>query len=501
MARAKSTGAEASKNPDPLVEYGATGLKQFAGYIREEFLRDLQGYRGIRMFREMRDNDPLIGGIFFGMEQLTKKVNFSVEPASEDPDDQLAAAFVDSCLTDMEMTWTEFLSDVLTFWQYGWSVHEIVYKFRQGVNEDPRYNSKYEDGMMGWRKFAGRGQETMLHWEFDESGDAVALIQLLPTGGSLLRVPLKKCLHFRTRLIKNNPEGVSILRNAYTSYFYKKRLQEIEAIGIERDLCGLPVAWVPPRLLSKEASSSDKAQLEAFKKMVRDTVRNEQEGFVMPLIYDPKSGNKLYDLTLLSTGGRRQIDISPVVDRYDQRIASSMLAQWILLGAGSQQGRGSNAQSTNQTDMFALAIEGYLDIITGEMNRQAVPDLLRYNELKGSCMVKHGDVTRRDITQFAQYVTSMVGAMVITPDENLESVAREEGGLPPKPGALPNDVNEGGEALAGLGSAGGDTRTAAGGAGEAQGQGGDAYSYYIPGQQVGKRARKVGKLLRERKNR
>ena len=103
--------------------------------------------------------------------------------------------------------------------------------------------------MIGWRKFAGRAQETLLHWEFDESGDATAMVQLLPTGGPLLSVPLSKCLHFVTVPLKNSPEGRSILRNAYVPYVRKKRIEEIEAIGIERDLAGLPVAWVPPEIL------------------------------------------------------------------------------------------------------------------------------------------------------------------------------------------------------------------------------------------------------------
>ena len=40
----------------------------------------------------------------------------------------------------------------------------------------------------------------------------------------------------------DNPEGRSILRNAYFSWYFEKKIAEIEGIGIARDLAGLPRA-------------------------------------------------------------------------------------------------------------------------------------------------------------------------------------------------------------------------------------------------------------------
>lgn len=62
------------------------------------------------------------------------------------------------------------------------------------------------------------------------------------------RIPMSKAMLFRTESVKDNPEGRSILRNAYRSWYFKRRIQEIEAIGIERDLAGLPVIHAPERL-------------------------------------------------------------------------------------------------------------------------------------------------------------------------------------------------------------------------------------------------------------
>ncbi len=85
-------------------------------------------------------------------------------------------------------------------------------------------------------------------------------------------------MHFVTTPLKNSPEGRSILRNAYTSYYRKEKIEEIEAIGIERDLAGLPIKWVPPEIHQASATPDPKATLTAIQKMVRDTAFNEQAG-------------------------------------------------------------------------------------------------------------------------------------------------------------------------------------------------------------------------------
>lgn len=439
MARAKPAKTASG---DAFLEFGATGLKQYSGYVREEWLRDLVGRQGILMLREMRDNDPIIGAIFFAIEMLLRGVSFHVEGASTSSDDQESADFVQSCLADMEVAWPSLLAEILSFLHYGWSVHETVYKIRRGDDPDPRYNSRYDDGMIGWRKFAIRAQETCLHWVFDTSGDATHLIQLLPTGGPLLSVPLEKCIHVKTTPYKGNPEGRPIIRNAYTSYYYKKKIMELEAIGVQRDLTGLPIAWIPTDIMKTLATPEQKAQFEAWKKIARDVSRNEQEGLVLPLAFDDK-GNKKFDFTLLATGGRRQFPTDDIIQRYDTRIAQTVLGDFITLGGG---GHGSYAQSRNKTDMFSVAVKAYLDLITAEFNRKAIPDLLRLNGLKGNVQLAAGDIARRDLHELGNYIFQLAQAGILIPDETLEAHAREEAGLPAPAQDGSRDITQGGDA-------------------------------------------------------
>ena len=245
MTRTKFTKSSSKPN---LSEIGTSGLSHSGGVISEEFLRQLAGLRGIRTFAEMRDNDDTVGAMLFIIDKLLRNVKWTVTPADTSSEALECAEFQESCMHDMEHSWGDFISEILSMLTFGWSTHEIVYKIRSGMDTDnPSYYSEYEDNKVGWRKLPIRCQETLHRWILNESGDVIGIEQMPPLG-SLIQIPSSKLLHFKTQSYKNNPMGRSILRNAYRSWFFKKRIEEIEGVGLERDLAGLPVAYVPSEL-------------------------------------------------------------------------------------------------------------------------------------------------------------------------------------------------------------------------------------------------------------
>lgn len=412
-----------------FIEVGNTGLDRAAGYIYEEQLPQLQGLRGTRTYKEMRDNDPVIGSILFAIEMLIRQVEWTVEPASSEEPDIEAADFLKSCMDDMSTPWSDTISEILSMLVFGWSLHEIVYKRRMGKTNDPTTRSKYDDGRIGWRKLPIRAQETLNDWEFDEAGDAIAMWQLGPPDYKLVKIPMDKALLFRTLARKGNPEGRSVLRNAYRPWYYKKNIESIEGIGIERDLAGLPVAWVPPELLDVNASANDKAVLAEIKKIVRNIRRDEQEGIVFPLAYD-EGGHKVFDMTLLSTGGRRQFDTDAIVQRYDSRIAMTVLADFILLGTKNV---GSFALSSSKTELFAVALGAWLCSISDVFNRYAVPRLFELNAFNVNELPKivPGDIEAIPLDELGTYINALASAgMPLFPNEELEKYLLKLGGLP-----------------------------------------------------------------------
>lgn len=415
------------------MEVGSSGLHQYGGEIRNDFLRQLQGKQAYANYREMADNDPVVGAMLHSIEMMIRSVDWNIEPS--DPEDQRAideAEFVSTCMSDMSDSWVDTLASIMGFLVYGFSYHEIVYKRRQGFTKDPRTRSKHNDGRIGWRKLPIRSQETIERWELDESGGIQGAYQNDPNsaqrGATFL--PIEKCLLFRTTTKMNNPQGRSILRNAFTSWYYKRRIQEIEAIGIERDLAGLPVALVPPQMLSDAATAGERAALDAIKQIVRNIKRDEQEGVVFPLAYDPETGNKAFDLTLLSTGGRRQFDTDAIIARYDQRIAMTVLADFLLLG---HEKVGSQALSVSKVELFVRSLDAYLSEIAEVFNQHAIPRLMRINGVSEEFAPYLTFATPKsvDLDQVGSFITSMAQAGApLFPDDVLETHLRSLAGLP-----------------------------------------------------------------------
>lgn len=415
-----------------LKEIGRTGAKRYGGFFQEEFLRELQGRRGVEVYKEMSENSDVIGAILYAIEMLIRQASWTVQPGGPTAKDQEAADFIQSCMDDMSDTWTDTISEILSFLTYGWSAHELVYKRRAGKSRDPRLKSKYTDGLIGWQKLPIRAQETLWEWEYDDSDNLLGMTQMPPPRFEIISIPIERLLLFKTKSRKGNPEGRSILRNAYRSWYFKKRIQEIEGIGVERDLAGFPVLTAPPDMNIWDEEDPDMAAVRVqAEKIVQNIRRDSMEGMVKP------DGWKL---ELLSTGGRRQFDTNAIVERYDTRIAMTVLADFVLLG---HQQVGSFALSSDKTHMFALAVDAYLDIIVETFNNKAIPSLIDLNEeyfsgITGYPKLAHGDIEGADIQALGTFVRDMTGAGVLTPDDELEKYIREAAGLPKRLDTMPH---------------------------------------------------------------
>lgn len=609
--------------PNPYEEIGASGLVQYGGFVRDEFLPQLQGQRGLRTYREMWDNDPVVGGMVFMIQMLMRKVEWRVEPPEAptvagivearekehmrlieqrrqaqqaelmntpgqgsgassmapgaspgastgggdpqqggwghtadapggaspvdpqhepafheplnaprpapaaaspaglpgdrprtlpgpqdpgsdteaggfrkfplqktlvtkaegsgmnagdldtlpvgpfpmDPETQepmvfpdgtgpfgqpspqereaeYLAAFVESCLHDCADSWSDIVSQIVTMIVFGFSFHEIVYKIRRGPNVDsPVQGSKYNDGWVGWAKIAGRAQETVHRWEFDDNGNTVGMWQLAPPKFQLKYIPLAKALLFVTSGYKQNPQGRSVLRSAYRPWYLKKRIEELEAIGIERNLAGLPVAYVPYQWMSISATQEEQQALAEVKKVVRNIRMDEQAGLVFPTILDYDTKHPLFSFELLSAGSgssSKVIDTDKVISRYDQRIAMVALVDFIMLGMESM---GSRSLADTKADLFTTALEAWLSVIADVFNNQAIPRLMMMNGKNPamSPQLTFGKLSRISLTEIAALLTALAGAGAdLFPDPILEDRIREEAGLPPK--AATNDL-------------------------------------------------------------
>jgi hypothetical protein len=402
---------------------GVAGDNTYNGQIRaDEFLPELRGKKAIRKYREMRDNDSTIGAVMYATEQVLRDVDLKVMPANDSAEAKEEAEFVESVLDDMDHTLDDHIAESLSNLSYGFAWFEVIYKRRNGPTErSDKRRSKYTDGRMGVRKIAIRAPWTISRFDVDhQTGDVKGIYQDGSGYNNSNYIPTRKSLYYRTTTINGDPAGRSILRNAYTSYEYVNNLQSIEAIAVERELAGIPVARIPAEYLSGDATAAQSGFVNNLQSILRDVKFNEQGYIILPSdTYPDKDGaptnQKLVDVELMSSSGSRNIDIDPIVRRYQHDIARSVLSEFLMLGGGNT---GSYALSKSKTDLFLRALESYIQAIVDVLNKQLVERLWELNGLNYDMMptIVAGDVAPHDLREIAAFLRNLNGADINVSD-------------------------------------------------------------------------------------
>ena len=247
-------------------------------------------------------------------------------------------------------------------------------------------------------------------------------------GGEEIFLPIEKCLLFRTDISKGNPEGRSLLRSAILPYEFSKRLKEFEAIGIERNLAGMPVMKVPPEILSPTADSRSRATRIALEKWITQVRMDEYWGGLLPAEVDKEGNPTGYKFELVSASGR-PMDTDPIIRRYQTEMLMLFRTQFLALGTGAT---GSFALADSQTNLFSVALGAIMQSIQQVINTFLIPRRQRMNNIDPALDPKivHGDLESRDLSALASYMQSLTTAGHITPNDKLEHRLLEMADLP-----------------------------------------------------------------------
>src|SRR5687768_5903822 len=99
--------------PNIYKVIGKPGLKAYGGRVFEEFLPELDWINGRKVYKEMWNNDPVVRGIMFSIEQLLRKVSWRVVTYNESANNVRDADFINECIHDMTTTWLGTLSQAM----------------------------------------------------------------------------------------------------------------------------------------------------------------------------------------------------------------------------------------------------------------------------------------------------------------------------------------------------------------------------------------------------
>lgn len=314
-----------------LGEYGFVGLKMSNGWIMEESRRDLRWPWSTQTFKQMA-MDATIASAIAVYEMQIARVPWYVKPHPEATEEEKKRAkIIETMMTDMEHSWFEFIKEVSSVFTFGFCVNEKVYRRRTYSN-----GSKYNDNYIGIKKLPVRSQDTISRWLWtDDSRELVGVEQVFTYVDTFkasnevpykVTIPRNKFLLFRTNAKRNNPNGQSPLVACYVAWKIKSTLEETEAVGMTRDLRGVPVLEIPPRYMSPDASEDERRVYEYYQTMIRNLHKNEQTGIILPNAYDPESKQKLFEFNLLGVNGQKTFDSNAIITRWNNAILTALFA-------------------------------------------------------------------------------------------------------------------------------------------------------------------------------
>lgn len=376
-------GRSPSKRKTSEAVYGAN-YYAFGGTFgyqpRGEYLEFSLGMPMARDLRRMFLMDDTVGAMTWVMSTTLQQTRWKHVPQVDGEDalnDEKAvemARFADTLLLDMGESWASHVEQCCEMLWSGYLPFEIVTKQRDGKN------SRFKDYYYGIRKLPLLDPLSVNGWVYDNEGDVTHIMQ----SGANRPIPIWKVNLYATFATEANPAGRSMLQGAWRSWHLKTKVQDSEAIGIDRDLCGLPVFKVPESLLEQadEIGDDGKPTIDAQKaqariqraiKAVSDMRFNRSGGLLMPsdTFSEETDGDRtpMYDFKLVSTAGQRSIDTRTVIRDYDRSISRIAMMQFLHLGDRST---GSYGLSDDQSSMAMRSLTAFANIISNEWNRKVL---------------------------------------------------------------------------------------------------------------------------------
>jgi phage gp29-like protein len=386
---------------------GASGTWNTFGFIsNEEYLPQLLWRRGIEVYDHMRRSDASIQAMLKVVKHPLLAATWDIEPASDEEFDQYVARHVRNELFDRNVRWNPFLHDTLGKCDFGFSVFEKSYELTTGEKQT-RVGIKE----LGWRK-----QWSILRWAM--SNDEPGVTQELLSGP--VDIPQEKLLTFVNDKEGDNYQGISLLRYVYKAWDFKKQIENLMMVDMQRSL-GFPIVEYNP-----QASKNDQEKMENVLKNFRS---HERQYMFMP------EGKFKFDWAKIESNVKNFL---PILEYLQKEIDKSVLAQFLDLG-GSKGSGGSRALSQDHSQLFEKALEAIADEIVDELNANLIQQLcdLNWSQMpNGYPKIVYSNIGDRNVVELGDALNKIGSVDMLTPDPDMENKIRQIMDLPD----LPDDI-------------------------------------------------------------
>lgn len=328
---------------------------------------------------------------------------WTIEAASESPEDQKIAEFVKWSLEQIAGTFRNKLEDIYTAIDYGYSISEMSYKVVE--HGDYKLNITIKD-------IKTRDPE-FIHFELDPHGNIKKIIQDVEIGRDI-ELARDRAIVYSHNLEFANPYGRADCQFVYKNFIAKKWIMRFWNIALERFGMGLTVAKYPRGMVDQKTA-------------LKNVLKNLQ---AKTSIIIPKD----IEIEILNAIKGGKMAYEAAMDKHNTMMARAMLVP-DLLGFSETKG-GSYALGKKHFDVFLWVLEKLgKDTEETIVNEQIIKRLvdLNYSNVTKYPKFKFAPLTEDDKFEIAKIWKDLVQARAVRSGPEDEDYTRQLLGYPETP--------------------------------------------------------------------
>ncbi len=376
------------------------GSEEFSP-IFEEVFSELRPPSGLSKFKNMEDNEPIIGGLMTRFANVFKSARYTIDGPN--------AHFVKQQLDNLPYGLIELIENFTSAFVFGFSLNEKIWASEGSqivlIDLEPRYQLTIDE-------FVSEKGHTSYNQRYAK--------QTTNEMGTVY-IPLTKCVHFMPRTRCRNPYGRSLLRSVYKPYYYKSSIEASEAQSIDRALSGLPVMTAPEGFDFVNADPDSPgynadvaATLDWAEDVVSKVRKDEMQGIVKPFGWE---------LNLLKGENTVAVNTPDIISRYNVEMAVGLLQTFAVMGGFAST---NNSNIEEMIRDFRDSCNSYLYMMAEVINKQIIRDICDFNFKKSYPTIKFHSVASEELEKLASFVARLVAQNVITPTDTFEKAMVEK---------------------------------------------------------------------------
>lgn len=436
----------------PTETLGSTNVLDIGGYLVEfERIRELFGERRFETYDRMVKDTTIVAAGVRLMLNLLANAEWSVSPAEGQEDNPRAKEIADlaySAMFDMTTNWSTIVRKVAMYRFQGFSIMEWTAKRR-------------DDGAIGFMDIENRPQRSIVRWLRDASGTVEAVVQRLTASAQEVTIPRSKFIYGVDDTLTDSPEGMGLYRHLAVTAERLKEFLDLEKIGYETDLRGIPIARAPLGELQaevkaapdgdgkKKAEAARSAKLKPLRDFISKHVRNLKTGLLLPSdTYHTSTPDSSISTTTpkwavdLLNGESSSFDaMAKAIVRMNEELARVLGVEHLLLGTG---GTGSLALAQSKIGTFYLTITSTLMEMVEIFERDFIGPLADLNGWPEELIPSLGvsEINEMDIEMVSRVLMNLAtaGATIMTSDPAIPEMYAKVGLTPPPEREDPVDL-------------------------------------------------------------